>query len=156
MTRTPAILVAAALLFAGACHEANHVTEPPPAGALAYSGYDEAGRLVVRGWIWLDVALIDVAVEPRGPTPLEFSGAWQLRALVDPERIGPQTGTGTLAGTFGEEGVWVDLRPGWADNSVRLLGVLQAGGPAPVTYEGTWRWETITGLRAQGTFFASR
>lgn len=155
MTRWSAVLVVVTLLLAGACHEADDVTDPAPAGALAYSGHDEAGRLVVQGWIWLDVALIDVAAGPGASTPLEFAGEWELRALVDADRIGPQNGRGTLAGALGEEGVWVDLQPGWADNSVRLLGVLQAGGPAPVTYEGTWRWDTITGVRAQGTFFAS-
>jgi len=158
MTRSCAVLAVCVLLLACACHEADHMGSPAPVGALSYSAYDEAGRLVVRGWIWLDIVLIDGAAQagPGVPTPLEFSGEWELRALVDPARVGPQNGKGTLAGAFVEDGVAVDLQPGGADDNVRLFGKLSGGGIDPLRYEGTWRWETLIGPRAEGTFVASR
>jgi hypothetical protein len=140
-------------LLACACDETDDVVSPAPPGAMSYSGFDAEGRLVVVGWIRLDITSRYAA--PGGSTPQPFTGDWSLRALVDPSLIGPQDGTGDLAGTFVADGVSVDLHPENADDDVVLLGVLTAGGPARARYEGTWNWVTIAGVKVEGTFRAA-
>jgi len=152
MCRSCAVVVVLLLLLTCACHEADDMGSPVPAGAMSYSGFDAAGRLVVVGWIRLDV--VTIFAQPGVSTPQEFTGDWSLRALVDPSVVGPQSGTGKLAGTFVEDGVSVDLNPGSADDNVVLFGALTAGGPARARYEGTWSWVTLAGVKVEGTFQA--
>jgi hypothetical protein len=154
MTRFGSAAFVLLLMLSVGCHEGGDVSgsESMPAGAMSYHGYDDSGRLVVVGWIHFDIA--DPSAGP--PIPLEFSGTWTLRALAAPERIGPQNGSGVLAGRFTDSGVVVELQPGQVDNNVALNGTLSLGGPAPMRYEGVWRWMTFTGVRATGTFHASQ
>ncbi len=153
MTRVGCAAVALALILCAGCdqtHEMDGSSSAPP-GAMSYLGYDDSGRLVVTGWIHLDIVTIQTP-----PTPVEFSGTWSLHAFADPARIGPQNGSGKLVGTFGDNGVVVELRPDRADDNVSLLGTLTALGPAPMRYEGTWSWTTLAGVRAGGTFRATQ
>jgi len=73
MTRWCAALAASILVVSSACHQADDMGAPVPTGAMSYSGYDAAGRLIATGWIRLDIVLADQA-GPGIPTPLEFSG----------------------------------------------------------------------------------
>jgi hypothetical protein len=154
MTRWVSATLVLLLMLSAGCDEAGGVngSDSRPPGAMSYSGYDDLGRRVVTGWIVFDIPNI----QDGPPIPLEFNGTWELRALVDPGRVGPQNGSGVLAGQITDSGVVVDLQPGQLDNNVALTGTLTAGGPAPMRYEGVWRWVTLTGVRASGTFSASQ
>jgi hypothetical protein len=144
--------VAIVVILCACCHGASEPGAPEtrPSGAMSYFGYDDAGRLVVDGWIELDLGPV-----VRPPSPLSVSGTWKLRALADPARIGPQDGSGILSGSFVESSAVVDLHPGQVDDNIQLKGTLSAGGPGPMSYKGSWSWITIAGVRAQGTFRAS-
>lgn len=79
-----------------------------------------------------------------------ITGSWELRRVPgsDPNiQVGPQLGTGTLAGRLDASGVVaVDLNPGWADNNVYLL----LGGYTPHRLTGTWDHSTLLGPVAGG------
>ena len=154
MTRFGSAALALFLILCTGCHEAQDMngSESPPPGAMSYLGYDDSGRLVVTGWLFFDIVTIQAP-----PIPLEFPGTWRLHALVDPAGIGPQNGSGVLAGTFLQAGgLAVELHPDRADDNVFLVGTLTVGGPAAMRYEGTWQWITLAGVRAEGKFLASQ
>jgi hypothetical protein len=154
MTHFGSTAFALVLLLSSGCDGARDVDGSPsvPAGAMSYRGYDDLGRLIVTGWIDLDIP----NSQDGSPVPPDFDGTWSFRALANTDRIGPQSGSGVLVGWFTDNGVVVELQPGQVDNNVRLVGTLTAGGPAPMRYEGDWRWMTLTGVRATGTFRASQ
>ena len=140
------------LLLSAGCDEGRDLNGSSgiPVGAMSYLGYDDSGRLVVTGWIDLEIPAVY-----GPPLPRDFDGTWSFRALADTNRIGPQNGNGAIKGWFTDNGVVVELQPAEVDNSVSLVGTLIAGGPAPMRYEGEWEWMTLTGVRARGTFRAS-
>jgi len=78
------------------------------------------------------------------------TGSWELRRVPgsDPDiQVGPQLGSGTLAGRLDASGVVaVDLNPGWADNNVYLV----LGGYTPYRLTGTWDHSTLIGPVAGG------
>src|SRR5207249_1974448 len=76
-----------------------------------YTGYSSGGTVIVRGYITLSFAEAG-----------RVSGRWELRAFVDPSRIGPQTGRGSLIGTLSNGVLSIDLNPSFADNNVILTG----------------------------------
>lgn len=119
---------------------------PPTAGALAgtydYLACDDRGRPAVVGTVVLAVS--DSSVE----------GTWQLRrAAGNPDApVGPQVGSGTIAGATSQTTVIVNLNPGWADNNVGLSGTVDASG----LLAGTWSHTTLTGPRSGGRFVMQR
>jgi len=146
------ILSSLALALTVACDRASD-TSPNgtlPQGAMSYTAYDDAGRLVVKGWIRLDVPNIT-------PAPGDIvTGEWELHAFVDPSRIGGQDGRGPLEGNFQDGHLVVALYPGLADAGCFLDGVLTGGGgPGPgMAFAGTWNDQSIAGPRHRGTFQA--
>ncbi len=78
------------------------------------------------------------------------TGSWELLRVpgTDPNiQVGPQLGSGTLAGHLDASGVVaVDLNPGWADNNVYLV----LGGYTPHRLTGTWDHSTLIGPVAGG------
>ncbi len=58
-----------------------------PEGAYEYSGYDSTGVKIVQGWMKV---FID---DSTGVT-----GKWKFEKIGNPENIGPQIGSGYLAG----------------------------------------------------------
>jgi hypothetical protein len=60
-------------------------------------------------------------------------------------QVGAQIGHGTLLGRQTEDGAYLDLNPGNADNNVTVLLFRTDGG-----FRGTWSWITITGPRTGG------
>ena len=64
--------------------------------------------------------------------------------------VGPQVGSGRLAGSRVDDGFAINLNPGWADNNVFLLARPANGG-----WQGEWSWSTIVGPVEHGTFTAS-
>jgi hypothetical protein len=63
--------------------------------------------------------------------------------------VGPQVGTGTLAGSFDGTVLTIDLNPGIADNNVFVTGTFQGN-----TLRGDWSFTGFPGPISQGTFIA--
>jgi len=103
-----------------------------------YTGFARNGTPVVRGF--LHIARLDSG---------RVAGHWQLRALVDTLRIGPQFGRGRLAGSYRAGAVHINLNPGNIDNNVFLSGRMDRAG-----LTGRWEWVGFPGVINQGTFVA--
>lgn len=119
-------------------------------GEYSYKGYDSLQRPIVTGSLTLE--RIDST---------HFRGRWHLIASDSISAIGPQTGTGQLAGTFGPpHAILINLNPGVADNNVFLQGVADTsiflrGLGEPPSWHGTWEWSTFVGRTNYGTFVAA-
>ena len=115
---------------------------PPYAGTYEYRGYDEEGNLVVTGRLWL-----------AGSTGSGRVTGWKelYRVGISTNPVGPQLGTGTLAGGFSDSSVRMDiiLNPEIYDNNVSLYGRLIGN-----TYKGSWEWVTVLSPLVRGTFTA--
>jgi hypothetical protein len=112
------------------------------AGAYRYVAEDNAGHRLLEGEITL-VALDDSTLQ----------GTWQIRWAAGADttaQVGPQVGSGTIAGGRAGDHLAFDLNPGWADNNAILLAVGSPGG-----FTGRWEWETISGPRSGGRFSAT-
>ena len=118
------------------------VASLPPLGSLpssySYSGYNSKGVLVVLGSITLAVT-----------DSQDVSGTWRLECIAQGEKVGPQTGSGTLQGSFQDSRIAVNLNPGWMDNNVFLSGTFDKD-----RFSGTWMWSTFVGPTAEGRFEA--
>ena len=118
------------------------VASLPPLGSLpssySYSGYNSKGVLVVLGSITLAVTDSQVV-----------SGTWRLECIAQGEKVGPQTGSGTLKGSIQDSRVALNLNPGWADNNVFLSGTFDKD-----RFSGTWMWSTFVGSTSEGRFEA--
>jgi hypothetical protein len=126
-----------------ACKDSGDVVVGmPPLGSspisYSYRGYNSKGVLVIVGSMTL--AMSDSST---------VRGTWKLDCIAQGEKVGPQTGSGTLAGIIREAGVMVNLNPGWADNNVYLTGSFDKD-----RFIGTWMWSTYVGPTSQGTFEA--
>ena len=134
------------ILAVGACSTDGSNSAPDGvivAGSLRYQATTLAGEPLVRGRMSIDV-LPDSAIV----------GTWSAEWAPGADRtveVGDQIGNGTLVGRQTEEGAYIDLNPGYADNNVILLPIRTEGG-----FTGTWYWSTITGPRTQGKFTALR
>ena len=110
------------------------------ASSFQYVGYSQDGTAIVRGNITLLFARAGLV-----------SGRWQLRSTVDPGRIGPQVGSGTLTGTYENGVLSVNLNPQNVDNNVVLRGRFNR-----IAYTGEWQWVGFPGIITGGTFRANR
>lgn len=131
MRRTIGSLISVAVLV-GCGDRATPVAGNEPAGVYAY-----LARLgpfpVVEGTLTL--------VLDHDST---ITGTWDLHRSPGSDTtvaVGPQLGTGTLAGGRTAGVVWLDLNPGWADNNVVLALVPEASD----ALRGTWDHATIIG-----------
>jgi len=113
-------------------------TRHPPKGAFLYRGYDSTGKLVIRGWLSMNVDG-DGCVE----------GTWCLAKVGAPENIGPQIGIGRLHGRIEASRLSLNLNPGFLDFNVSLAGAFDGA-----SFRGTWRYRTIRGLVSEGAFEA--
>jgi hypothetical protein len=114
---------------------------PGPVGtpaAYSYRAYDSGGSLAIVGTLTL--VLADSAA---------IGGTWTLEQVLTGGKVGPQVGTGKLAGTISGTSIWVNLNPNWADNNVFLQGTIDDG-----RISGKWMWSTFVGNTAEGTFEA--
>jgi len=75
------------------CSAANSVqqSKPFPLGEYQYAGFDKKGDKIVEGRL---------AITSREAGRIK--GEWQLSKIGNPERIGPQTGTGECVGLITE------------------------------------------------------
>jgi hypothetical protein len=146
MTRSPWIqlsLMFVLTLSISACSDNGDtaVGTPLPGSfptTYSYRGYNSKGALVVVGSVTLAVTGGSI-----------LGGTWALECIVPGENVGPQTGSGTLAGTIQGAKANLDLNPGWADNNVFLSGTFETD-----RFIGSWTWSTFAGPTSAGTFEA--
>ena len=115
-------------------------SKPFPVGDYQYTGFDSSGAKIVEGRLSI------TSVKSTG-----FEGEWQLSKIGNPERIGPQVGTGTLAGSIIEGKLYINLNPNMSDNNVNLTGAIEGA-----RFQGTWKFVGYAGVLTQGTFEATR
>lgn len=138
--RWTALAVALAL---GCGNEINQVAAPrleDVHGGFEYRAYDPDGRLLLVGAVTLE-ARADSAI----------TGTWEIGWAPGADTtavVGPQVGTGTLAGRYDGENTLIDLNPGWADNNVFLV----AGAANGADLSGEWQHSTFIGPVAEGRF----
>jgi len=147
MTSVHSIAIVIGLLCLGlaGCQDQgeNAVDSPLPEtepSAYSYRAYTSAGILAVVGTLTL--ARTDST---------RITGTWTLEGVSSTDRVGPQVGTGILAGEFRDPKLSLDLNPGWRDNNVILIGSIQG-----TKIVGTWAWITFAGPTTNGTFEAVR
>ena len=140
MLRAQQVTVLCCVAVIAACEEPTllHTPGGDPSGAYGYVARSGLTP-VVSGTVTL---LVD---EDSAVT-----GIWELRRVPGADttiQVGPQLGTGTLAGRLNASGmVAVDLNPGWADNNVFLA----FSATARDLLTGTWDHSTFIGPVAGG------
>lgn len=122
--------------------------KPFPIGDYLYTGYDKDGGRIVEGRLSI------TSVEPnrnKHEESYEIKGHWRLNKIGNPEKIGPQVGTGDLLGSVDEGEIYIDLNPNMNDNNVILQGKIEGR-----RFHGTWGYSGLKGAINQGTFEATR
>lgn len=124
------------LVFSFACTKT--ATGPTPKGVYSYTCYDTLRTPIVKGWFSLQIA-----------DSQNVTGEWHFHSLVKRKDIGPQIGDGTLAGSFSNGELWVDLHPNFRDNNFVLRGRYDGN-----RYFGQWVWISYIGPTNWGQFQA--
>ncbi|MGH7530212.1 MAG: hypothetical protein ACREMN_07495 [Gemmatimonadales bacterium] len=109
-------------------------------GRFEYRADDGSGHPLLVGTVTLAVA-----------QDSSITGTWAMRWAAGADTtapVGPQVGTGTLAGHAGTECSIINLNPGWADNNVFLVLRRTADG----LLAGQWQHSTLVGVVAEGRF----
>jgi hypothetical protein len=112
----------------------------PPKGAYLYRGFDNAGTLIVRGWLVINA-------DDSG----RVDGEWCLDRVGTAENIGPQIGLGSLCGRREGSQLALNLNPSFTDFNVSLDGAFNGN-----SYKGAWRYSAVRGTMSMGTFEALR
>jgi hypothetical protein len=134
-----ALLVLLASLSSGCEDRGNeNGVEPVPRGAYRYTSYDTNAVEIVRGWLTIDAQ-----------DSSNVTGEWNLLKIGNPEGIGPQVGSGKLAGSFQNGKLVIELNPQFRDNNLQLVGELKNG-----EYRGEWFWISFIAVTNRGTFQA--
>jgi hypothetical protein len=110
-----------------------------PLGEYQYVGYDDGGVKIVEGRLSLTSRDGD-----------QLKGTWELKQIGELGRIGPQVGSGDLAGGVQGSEVYLNLNPNMADDNVTLRGKVEGK-----RYKGTWSYSGFTGRISSGTFEAT-
>ena len=111
-------------------------------GELVYRASSSSGLPILEGRITFTITGDSL-----------ISGEWVIGWApgADTTRpVGPQVGSGRLAGSRIGNDFAIDLNPGWADNNVFLVARPVDGG-----WNGEWSWSTLVGPVEHGTFTAS-
>ncbi|MEN3331000.1 MAG: hypothetical protein V7641_365 [Blastocatellia bacterium] len=122
--------------------------KPFATGDYQYTGYDKEGSKIVEGRLSI------TSVEPnrnQHEESYEIKGHWQLNQIGNPEKIGPQVGSGNLFGSIDKGEIYINLNPNMNDNNVILQGKIEGR-----RCHGTWRYSGFAGAINQGTFEAAR
>jgi hypothetical protein len=113
-------------------------------GAYTYRAFHEEGRLLLTGTFTFD-----------RPDDSTIGGSWSIAWAPGADTtavVGPQVGTGQLAGALEDDHVRIGLNPGWADNNVDLAAEQRTADRVA----GRWSHSTIIGPVAQGRFELQR
>jgi hypothetical protein len=128
------------------CFACSNGPSAPPAlrdGSFQYAAFTESGQRVLEGRLRLTF-----------PNEATVTGTWSIDWAAGADTtavVGPQVGSGQLAGTHQRDTLVIELNPGNADNNVGLVAVTTSPG-----WRGEWEWVTLTGPRSKGTFMAER
>ncbi|MCM3873810.1 MAG: hypothetical protein ND895_24240 [Pyrinomonadaceae bacterium] len=123
-------------------------TKPFPVGDYQYAGYIKGGGKIVEGQLSI------TSVESRriqSGEQIQIKGNWQLSKVGNPEKIGPQVGSGELTGSIIKGEIYIDLNPNISDSNVILKGTIEGK-----RFHGTWSFNGYAGAINQGTFEATR
>lgn len=130
------------VLFASACSSLPSELEPFD-GTFDYVAFDEDGARVLAGRLVLDV-------KDDG----SIAGSWEIGWAEGANRntpVGPQVGTGSLAGAITDGELTLNLNPQNSDDNVGLQGALDGTRIA-----GGWEYVTFAGPAGRGTFRATK
>ncbi len=111
-----------------------------PAGAYAYTGFDSTGVKIVTGWI-------KIVFEDS----THISGEWELDKIGNPQKIGPQIGSGNIVGNIVNDQLHLNLNPQYVDNNVFLT--------CPYNDQkliGRWSYTGFPGVINYGSFIAEK
>ena len=128
--------------------KASDQVKPFPVGEYQYTGYDSKGTKIIAGLLSITSA------EPKrinSVDTIELKGTWQLDKVGNPERIGPQVGSGDFYGSLVNGEVRIGLNPNMNDNNVNLAGKIENG-----RFSGEWSYSGFAGRLNQGTFEATK
>ncbi len=131
-----------AVVLASACSSLPTELQPFD-GTFDYVAFDEEGARVLEGQLVLDVTRSGAV-----------TGTWEVDWAEGADQstpVGPQVGSGSLAGTITGGSITVDLNPQVADDNVELEGTLGGAGIA-----GMWQHVTLAGPSGSGTFTATK
>jgi len=146
LTRLTSLIFAAFFVFSDGCKDLGEAeSQASPSGtpgaiqtSYFYKAYSSDGSVAVSGRIDLGLSADST-----------LSGTWTLIATSDAKNIGPQVGSGRLAGNVHSARVFINLSPNIVDNNVFLNGTLGSN-----SMSGTWTWSTLIGPTASGKFEA--
>jgi len=138
---TPTRALPLALLLVAACTIDPGPSAAVRSGVFRYTARSVSGEPLLTGKIELD-CLEDSTVTGR------WTIAW-LPGADSTAPVGPQVGSGELAGTRVGDTLRLQLNPNNADHNVDLEATRGGSG-----YTGRWQWVTFTGPRAAGPFSA--
>jgi hypothetical protein len=119
------------------CNQAESILSPENGEFFDYTAFNYSGTTVARGWLFLK--LEDNLIK----------GEWEIKRVGKVQNIGPQIGSGTLAGGYKGDSIWVDLQPQMRDNNLLLQGYLRNN-----TYSGKWIYISFIGPTNNGIFTA--
>ncbi len=129
-----------------ACDTAD--TNSDEKGMYAYTAYDANNVAVINGSLSLHFL--------EDTFPSEVEGEWNLDKMGETE-VGPQVGEGVLRGTVDASGGFrINLNPEVADQNVYLVGTFRGSSQDQESFEGSWRYETLSGTISSGSFEAKR
>ena len=111
-----------------------------PDGAFAYTGFDSTGVEIVRGWIMFDF-----------DDSTNISGDWELDKIGNPQKIGPQVGSGNLVGSMVNDELHLNLNPQYKDNNVFLICPYD-----DQKLTGKWIYAGFPGVINYGSFVAEK
>jgi hypothetical protein len=133
------------LVLLTACSAGPSAGFPPDTDrpSYSYTALSPTGEPILVGRI--ELAFLDDSI---------VTGTWTIAWIAGADttlEVGPQVGSGTLAGSRSGGLLLLNLNPSYADNNVGLRAIPSKGG-----YEGVWGWDAFNGPRTSGTFTATR
>ncbi len=114
-------------------------TNPLGNNRYSYTAYDSTGHPVVTGWIKIEISDSN-----------RVEGSWYLTKTRSSVKTTHATGDGMLEGTIDNNGISLDLNPGWRDNNTVLVGKFEDN-----KITGKWAWISFIGITEEGTFIAN-
>lgn len=140
---TPLLAVA---LAACGDYDRSEPIDLDPERTYTYTAFAEDGTRLLVGTMVLHPRYT------RADFEQEIEGHWTIGWAPGADTtslVGPQVGSGSLAGTATEDGITLFLPQFTTDNSVQLSGVVRDN-----QFRGEWAYTSIAGPVARGEFTA--